>query len=87
MKSLIYCPTCWPADLGQRDERQRCKLCGTTCMHATPEKHIELLQEQNEALADSLGEAQEMLKRLLDVREAPAGRLLHLVAQPEGARP
>jgi len=77
MTTLLYCPRCWPADLGVYDERHRCLDCGTTLLHATPEKHIELLQEQNDALAIALQQAMEELGARRRARLTPTLRLVH----------
>ncbi len=77
MTTLIYCPTCWPADLGERDERQRCRECGTVVMHATPEKSVELLKEQNEVLTVALHQAMEYIGSRQRKRMGPTLRLVH----------
>lgn len=78
MKSLIYCPTCWPADLGEYDTHHRCRECGTPVLVAGIERQVELLQEQNAALTVALQQAMEALGASeLERLHRPALRLVH----------
>lgn len=47
---MNYCPLCWPADLGEHKDGH-CLDCGSRILAATPEKQIDLLLEQNQALS------------------------------------
>lgn len=57
---MNYCPTCWPADPNEH-ENGRCLVCRSVIIAATPEKEIELLREQNEALQLALRQAMQAL--------------------------
>jgi len=78
MTTLIYCPTCWPVDLGEYDTHHRCRECGTPVLVAGLERQVQLLQEQNDALAIALHQAMELLNSRERQRlEAPVLRLVH----------
>ncbi|RAH37445.1 hypothetical protein [Halomonas sp. SL1] len=83
MSPFYYCPTCWPADIGEYDTNHRCTTCRTRVLVANKDKQIELLVEQNVALSEYLAEAQEMLEQVLGKTETaqakPRLRLVHSV--------
>ncbi|GHB30702.1 hypothetical protein [Salinicola rhizosphaerae] len=48
-RPLVYCPTCWPCDEGERNGDQ-CARCGETVLVASASEAVDLLQEQIGAL-------------------------------------
>ncbi|MCE8042488.1 hypothetical protein HOP60_10010 [Halomonas daqingensis] len=84
---MNYCPTCWPADLGEYEDG-RCLDCGSQILAATPEKQIELLCEQNEALTLALQQAMEALGASeLKQTHRPALRLVHSASKKNDKEP
>lgn len=71
MTAFVYCPQCWPYDLGEYNDAGRCSDCGNMVIVATPEKQIDLLLEQNEALSLSLKQAMEALSVMHQQRLHP----------------
>ena len=44
-RPLVYCPSCWPADAGERNG-DVCVTCGSNVREATPSETVDLLHEQ-----------------------------------------
>lgn len=80
MTAFHYCPVCWPLDLGEH-ACGRCLDCHTLVLAATPGQQIELLREQNQALAGALRQAMEVLKANGIGHQRRAGlRLVHILS-------
>lgn len=84
---MNYCPTCWPADLGERIDGH-CLDCGARILAATPGREVELLREQNAALQGALQRAMKALgpNRSGDLRR-PALRLVHSASKKSSKGP
>ncbi|CAM3310113.1 hypothetical protein [Halomonas lysinitropha] len=84
MTLFTYCPDCWPADMVDYVDGH-CAICGAVLTTTTdPEKHISLLEEQRDCLADCLHDAMQWLEHagVKTVPRRPALGLIHVRRQP-----